>query len=276
MSGKAMGWALEQVTELPVDKLVLIAIGNFADENHQCFPSRKKLAVLAMCSVDTVDRAVKRLEDAGMLTKEKQSSTRGGLTSNAYTLHVGDYTAPTHKTKREPSRNLRLHPESDECGHPSPQDAATLAATDAATLAAKGAATGTVTEPSIEQVPPNPQGGMARTSGQAFWQKALNPQADHGVELLEGGRINLVNGTRAEWLDRFGGDDKALDLALIEAAGHVQPSSTSPLKLQVERKLAQIARLEHGSSKRRQTQHPKSFAEQDATRQRNAWAKRVV
>lgn len=116
----------------------------------------------------------------------------------------------------------------------------------------------------------------ARASGNAYWQKALNPQADHGVELLEGGRINLVNGTRAEWLDRFGGDDKALDLALIEAAGHVQPSSTSPLKLQVERKLAQIARLEHGSSKRRQTQQPKSFAEQDATRQRNAWAKRVV
>jgi 5-methylcytosine-specific restriction endonuclease McrA len=43
MSGKAMGWALEQSTELPVDKLVLIAIGNFADEHHQCFPSRKTL-----------------------------------------------------------------------------------------------------------------------------------------------------------------------------------------------------------------------------------------
>ena len=48
MSGKAMGWALEQSTELPVDKLVLIAIGNFADEHHQCFPSRKTLAKLAM------------------------------------------------------------------------------------------------------------------------------------------------------------------------------------------------------------------------------------
>lgn len=157
MSGKAMGWALEQITELPVDKLVLIAIGNYADEEHRCFPSRKKLAKLAMCSLDTIDRAIKRLEAAGLLSKAQQPSTRGGLTSNAYTLPVGDYASAVQK--HEPSRNLRPPTESRKQRHTQPHSAATLAALGAATLAAQDAATVTVNEPSIEEVPPTPKGG---------------------------------------------------------------------------------------------------------------------
>lgn len=161
MSGKAMGWALEQKTEQPVDKLILIAIGNFADESHQCFPSRRKLAELAMCSLDTVDRSIKRLADSGLLSKDTRLSSRGGLSSNVYTLPVGDYSDGKHKQQGGASRNLRP-PRTDApsrnlqegdsrnlpptlaaqgCGHPSRNRAATKEP---------------LTEPSIEQVTPLP------------------------------------------------------------------------------------------------------------------------
>lgn len=154
MSVKAMAWALEQQTENPVDKLILIALGNYADDADQCFPSRRTLARIAMCSLDTVDRAIKRLEAVGYVRKEARQGARG-LTSNAYTLIT------------DPSRNLRPLP-ATECDEtlaadvrpPQPQFAATLAAPDAATLAAKAAATYEPSlEPSIEPSTPLPPKG---------------------------------------------------------------------------------------------------------------------
>lgn len=132
MSSKATHWALQQMTELPVDKLILIALADFADDAHQSYPSRKKLATIGMCSIDTVDRSIKRLMDLGMVSKSERVAARGGLTSNIYTLHVD--------TVSLPSRKLPL-PLAAICGHPQPQIAATLAAPDAATLAAQDAAT---------------------------------------------------------------------------------------------------------------------------------------
>lgn len=137
MSSRATHWALQQTTELPVDKLILIALADFADDANQCYPSRKRLATIGMCSVDTVDRSIKRLMELGMLSKSERAAERGGLSSNIYTLHVDTISLP--------SRNLRP-PLAAPCGHPQPQIAATLAAPDAATLAAQDAATkGTIT-----------------------------------------------------------------------------------------------------------------------------------
>lgn len=154
MSVKAMAWALEQQTENPVDKLILIALGNYADDADQCFPSRRTLARIAMCSLDTVDRAIKRLEAVGYVRKEARQGARG-LTSNAYTLVT------------DPSRNLRPLPETECDEHlaadvrpPQPQNAATLAAPNAATLAAKAAATYEPSlEPSLEPSTPIPPKG---------------------------------------------------------------------------------------------------------------------
>lgn len=77
----------------------------------------------------------------------------------------------------------------------------------------------------------------------ANWSQAFaQPGDSHGVELANG-RLTLVNGTRTEWLERFDGDAKALDLALIEAAGEIQPNSRShSLKAQVLRALARKVR----------------------------------
>ncbi len=235
MSGKAMGWALEQSTELPVDKLVLIAVANFADEHHQCFPSRKTLAKLAMCSVDTVDRSIRRLIKSGMLGKDQRFADRGGLKSNCYSLPVGDYSPAAHNPLGGGGRKMRPGGQ--------PQIAATLAAPNAATLAASGAATkGTFTEPSIELTPKPPQGASTNAS-QINWRTAFATADDHaGVEVTKSGDLALVNGTLQRWLEEFGNDERALKNALREAHATVNEGSRKSLKVQVEATLARIVR----------------------------------
>lgn len=107
-----------------------------------------------------------------------------------------------------------------------------------------------------------PKGG----EGNQFWTKALNPQADYGVSLTDDGRVILVNGTRADWLAKFGGDATALDFALGELS--VQPHSREGLRKQVERQLSRIARMRHDSDQRyRQAKTaPKAVAEPAAHR----------
>lgn len=67
-----------------------------------------------------------------------------------------------------------------------------------------------------------------------------DPYFSEGVHRADDGRIVLSNGTRQEWLERFGGDAERLDLALLEVGGQVQPNSRQPLRLQAERALARI------------------------------------
>jgi uncharacterized protein YdaU (DUF1376 family) len=52
------------------------------------------------------------------------------------------------------------------------------------------------------------------------------------------GKIELLNGLRSYWLERFDGDGDRLELGLIQAAGFVQPNSTKPLEAQVSAQLA--------------------------------------
>jgi hypothetical protein len=89
-----------------------------------------------------------------------------------------------------------------------------------------------------EESPPSPSVAQPVTD----WRSAFGADdQNHGVEFSQG-RLTLVNGTRAFWVEQFGGDETALNLALIEAAGSIQRNSNSGLKAQVERKLANIAR----------------------------------
>lgn len=127
MSMEALTWAWSQtVGGGRCDKLVLLALADYADENWQSFPSRRRLAERAECSVDSVDRALKRLEAAGLIgPPQRRPHDRGGLSSNLYTLLWDAH---------PPSRNLRP-PLAADCGQ--------SGRTHAATLAAQAAATGT-------------------------------------------------------------------------------------------------------------------------------------
>ncbi len=79
-----------------------------------------------------------------------------------------------------------------------------------------------------------------KENGKQFWKEQLNPE--HVDYAFDGTTLTLVNGTRTRWLLEFHDDDKALDLALKEVAGRIQPNGNRAISVQVEAALAKIAR----------------------------------
>ena len=98
MSWEALSWAAQQTAGGSTDKLVLIILANFADENGVSFPSHKTLAQRAECGLSTVERALKRLEKRGLVSIEPRydRSPEGSnrQTSNLYSLKMGGVILP--------------------------------------------------------------------------------------------------------------------------------------------------------------------------------------
>lgn len=92
MSVRAMTWAMEQKVGNPTTKLILMALADFADEEGKCFPSQGRLAEIAECSVDTVQRHLTKAEQASLIVRQKRGSKRGGggRTSDLYVLQLGE------------------------------------------------------------------------------------------------------------------------------------------------------------------------------------------
>lgn len=69
------------------DLLVLLALGRFANaRTGEAFPSQRKVAALARCTRQTVNRTVKRLAAFGWVDIQARSNERGGRTSSLYRL----------------------------------------------------------------------------------------------------------------------------------------------------------------------------------------------
>ncbi|WP_295035094.1 helix-turn-helix domain-containing protein [uncultured Microbacterium sp.] len=88
MSYKATHWAWELGLKMP-EKFVLVALADMADEQHSCFPGQTTLAQMTGASESTVRRAVRKLEDLGLLNREERRSAGGYRTSDRYLLQVG-------------------------------------------------------------------------------------------------------------------------------------------------------------------------------------------
>jgi hypothetical protein len=159
MSVEAINWALKQETDEPVDKLILIALANYAGDDHSSFPSRRKLSEIGMCSLDTVDRANRRLEARGLVSKETRLHPAGGKASNCYILDVDGVAAPCGQGDEvSESRNRRTETAAQmRLGQP--HDAARVAAQ----LSGEGSRTGCghkepPKEPPKEHSPLTPKG----------------------------------------------------------------------------------------------------------------------
>lgn len=87
MSIRAINWAWEVEGLKPVERLLLVALADYADESDSCFPGQELLSRRGCCSVRTVQRVVPRLEEMGVLKRERRYFA-GGRTSDRYVLNL--------------------------------------------------------------------------------------------------------------------------------------------------------------------------------------------
>jgi len=80
-----MNWAWEQPLP-PVPKLILMALADNADDHGYCWPKMKTIAAKCSTSERTIQRTIKTLLTAGMLTKDARFDANGRQVSNGYTL----------------------------------------------------------------------------------------------------------------------------------------------------------------------------------------------
>jgi len=107
MSHIAVTWARKVKAGSPTRKFVLIALAEYADEDGSCYPSQKTIANLTELSVKTVERAIKNLEDQGLLKRERRHRTSdGSRTSDRFYLNVrvSVRLEPLTDTLSEPNR----------------------------------------------------------------------------------------------------------------------------------------------------------------------------
>ncbi len=119
MSIQALTWAFKQKTSTPSTKLVLVALANYADERHSCFPSHIHLSERCQISDRQVRRCIDDLISQGLLTKKQRVGTsnryflgvdaddRGGVDTHVRRgrTPVSAYTKPKHKNNKGRSLN---------------------------------------------------------------------------------------------------------------------------------------------------------------------------
>lgn len=88
MSLQATSWALDQVEADPNFKIILFALGDHANQDHECWPGIQLIAKRACISTRTVKRRLAALADYGVITIIPRSAGYNGR-GNTYRLHVG-------------------------------------------------------------------------------------------------------------------------------------------------------------------------------------------
>ncbi|MGH6713585.1 MAG: helix-turn-helix domain-containing protein, partial [Bradyrhizobium sp.] len=88
MSIQAVGWALEQYIPTPIAKLVLVSLANHANhETGECWPKIETIARECSCSIRSVQRYVRVLEEKG-LVKVEPRFIKGRQDSSLYWLQI--------------------------------------------------------------------------------------------------------------------------------------------------------------------------------------------
>lgn len=130
MSVRALTWALEQQFsyEETTLKLLLVILADFANEKNQCWPSQKLLSeILGGCSLDTVQRLLKKLETREMLGRIRRHDSEGRRTTDLVVLNVG--LGRRRAAKAKPQRSGLDHT-APGCGVPTPQHGAVAITTN--------------------------------------------------------------------------------------------------------------------------------------------------
>ncbi len=86
-------WA-ERSNAAGAARKLLLALVKMAGPEGACSPSQKQLAQRLAVSLDTVQRALQRLRQLGLLEYTLRYDKRGKRTSNLYVLKVGNTLPP--------------------------------------------------------------------------------------------------------------------------------------------------------------------------------------
>ena len=86
MSFDAMSWASKKECQNSTNKLVLLMLANYSDENESSYPSYKHLAKICECSERTVMRSIDSIISLGLLKKQVRFNSDGKQTSNRFIL----------------------------------------------------------------------------------------------------------------------------------------------------------------------------------------------
>jgi len=87
MSNEALTWAFaHQIKSGP--KFVLVALADYADEEHSCYPSIDKLRQKTGIAKKTISTHLNTLEKLGFFTRERRRYQDGNLGSYRFTLSV--------------------------------------------------------------------------------------------------------------------------------------------------------------------------------------------
>lgn len=75
MSFTAMSWASKQKVKTSTQKLVLLMLANYADDEDKCWPSKQTLADTCCMSKAAICSNISKLQEAGFLKVEKREGT---------------------------------------------------------------------------------------------------------------------------------------------------------------------------------------------------------
>jgi hypothetical protein len=90
MSIECLNQALKVEGLTPTKKLILVILGNYADEKGTCYPSYGHIAkMIGLKDTKGVQKTIKEFEELGYLQIEHRTTINGGYTSNRYHLRIG-------------------------------------------------------------------------------------------------------------------------------------------------------------------------------------------
>lgn len=167
MSTRASTWAWEQRGLKHADRLALLILADIADADGVAYPSRRHLADVLECSRDTVDRRVKALVTAGLLTVEADfAGATKARRSNVYHLAI-----PADFARAEGGRKVAATP-AEGGRKPAERVAADVRPGWPQHAAARVAATAAATiEPPYEPLAAAGVGASVREPAKPTWER---------------------------------------------------------------------------------------------------------
>jgi pyocin large subunit-like protein len=111
MSWEASTWALSQKTGSPSGKAVLLFLANYADDKGRCWPSQNTIAKQTEQSIDTVQRRIKKLEERGLLARNRRIRQDGGCDLSFCADHIA-----VHESACGTKRTFPPHPRMSAIG----------------------------------------------------------------------------------------------------------------------------------------------------------------